>query len=145
FLYSYILFMSIIEWIKQPWPWYIGGPLIGLTIPILLLSGNKKFGISSSLRHICAVIVPFNISFFMYDWKKEIWNLFFVAGIVIGAFLSSTFLSTGAPVQVSGKLVNELSRYNIHDYNHLSPYDLFNWRKLFTIKGFIVMVAGGFL
>jgi hypothetical protein len=41
--------MSIIDWIKQPWPWYIAGPLIGLMIPALLLSGNKTFGISSSL------------------------------------------------------------------------------------------------
>lgn len=137
--------MDFIQWIKQPWPWYVAGPLIGLTVPILLLSGNKKFGISSSLRHICAVVFPSNISFFKYDWKKEIWNLFFVAGIVIGAFVAASFLSNDAPIRVNSKLVNELSGYNIHDYNHLSPYDLFNWSNLLTPKGLIVMIAGGFL
>jgi hypothetical protein len=62
--------------VKQPWPWYIAGPLIGLFVPALLLLGNKKFGISSSLRHICAACFPINHSFFKYDWKKESWNLF---------------------------------------------------------------------
>ncbi|MES1216698.1 MAG: YeeE/YedE thiosulfate transporter family protein [Bacteroidota bacterium] len=131
--------------IKQPWPWYIAGPLIGLMVPGLLLLGNKKFGISSSLRHICAVYFPSNISFFNYDWKKEVWNLFFVAGIVIGAFLSVAFLSDNNPVIVNEKLVHELAGYGIKDYSKLSPPDFFNWSNLLTLKGFIVMVFGGFL
>lgn len=44
----------MLEWILKPWPWYIAGPLIGLTVPLLLLLGNRTFGISSSLRHVCA-------------------------------------------------------------------------------------------
>jgi len=137
--------MDVIQWIKQPWPWYVAGPLIGLTVPALLLLGNKKFGISSSLRHICAVVFPSNISFFKYDWKKEIWNLFFAAGIIIGAFLAVSFLSDHTPVQVNGKLVTELSGYGITNYDHLAPVDLFNWHSLLTLRGFIVMVIGGFL
>jgi uncharacterized protein len=137
--------MDIIHAIKQPWPWYISGPLIGLTVPVLLLAGNKKFGISSSLRHICAVVFPSNISFFKYDWKKEIWNLFFVAGVVIGAFIAASLLSNHQPIQVNNKLVTELAGYGIADYNHLSPADLFNWHNLGTLKGFLVMVVGGFL
>jgi hypothetical protein len=137
--------MNIIQWIKQPWPWYVAGPLIGLTVPILLLLGNKKFGISSSLRHICAVVFPSNISFFQYDWKKEIWNLFFVAGVIIGAWLAVTFISDHSPIIVNPKLVTELSGYGIVNYNHLAPTDLFNWQSLLTLKGFIVMVIGGFL
>ena len=27
--------------LQQPWPWYVAGPLIGLTVPALLLVGNK--------------------------------------------------------------------------------------------------------
>ena len=73
--------MHFSDWIKQPWPWYIAGPLIGLMVPLLLISGNKTFGISSSLRHICAACLPANIPFFQYNWRKEIWNLFFVAGL----------------------------------------------------------------
>ena len=137
--------MSFIQWIKQPWPWYVAGPLIGLMVPALLLLGNKKFGISSALRHICAVVFPFNISFFQYDWKKEVWNLFFVAGIVIGSALAISFLSDDMPVLVNEKLVTELAGYGIKDYSRLSPPDFFNWQNLLTWKGFIVMVVGGFL
>ncbi|HVZ55931.1 MAG TPA: YeeE/YedE thiosulfate transporter family protein [Chitinophagaceae bacterium] len=137
--------MGSIEWIRHPWPWYIGGPLIGLMVPALLLLGNKSFGISSSLRHICAVCFPANVAFFRYDWKKEIWNLFFVAGIVIGAYLAVQFLSDHQPVRVDPRLAAELGRYGIDDYSKLSPVQLFSWSQLLTLKGFLVLVVGGFL
>lgn len=63
--------MNTLEFIKQPWPWYIAGPLIGLTVPVLLLIGNKAFGISSSLRHLCAACLPANISFLNMTGKKK--------------------------------------------------------------------------
>ena len=131
--------------LTSPWPWYLAGPLIGLTVPLLLLIGNKSFGISSSLRHVCAVCLPANIPFFKYDWKKEIWNLFFVGGIIIGALLVTQFFSNTEPVQIYAKLATELSGYGITNYEGLVPNDLFNWQNLFTVRGIIMMVAGGFL
>lgn len=101
--------MSFIEWISQPWPWYMAGPLIGLTVPTLLIIGNKSFGISSSLRHICAACLPANISFFKYDWKKEIWNLFFVAGILFGGLIAINLLANPEPMQVSSKIDHQFS------------------------------------
>jgi len=137
--------MNFIEWIKQPWPWYVSGPLIGLTVPILLLLGNKSFGISSSLRHICAACIPANIPFFKYDWKKEMWNLFFVAGIIAGAYIASTLLADPNPIQVNPKLAADLQQYGITDYSKLAPTQLFNWSALFTLRGFVMMIVGGFL
>ena len=138
--------MNFIEWIKQPWPWYIAGPLIGLMVPLLLITGNKAFGISSSLRHVCAACIPANIPFFKYDWKKEIWNLFFVTGIIIGAFLVLQFFSSTNPVQINPRLATELQQYGIsNSTNNLLPPEIFNWSTLFTLKGFIMMVMGGFL
>lgn len=139
--YLYIM----IEILKQPWPWYISGPLIGLTVPLLLILGNKSFGISSSLRHVCAACVPANIPFFQYDWKKESWNLFFVTGILIGGFVVANFLANPNPVEISPKLAVELAGYGITDYNSLVPSQLFNWQNLFSLKGFVMMVGGGFL
>src|SRR6478672_9831639 len=72
----------MIEFLKQPWAWYVAGPLIGLTVPALLILGNKTLGISSSLRHVCAMCMPAKIPFFSYDWKKEAWNLFFLAILI---------------------------------------------------------------
>ena len=116
----------MIQLIKQPWAWYIAGPLIGLMVPLLLILGNKKFGISSSLRHICAVCFPGSIPFFKYNWKKEIWNLVFAGGIIAGAFLAVSSLSNHQPMQVNPKLVYDISQYGITNYSHLAPVDLFN-------------------
>jgi len=135
----------MMEWIKNPWPWYVGGPLIGLAVPLLLIFGNKRLGVSSSLRHICAICFPGTIKYFKYDWKRESWNLFFVAGITAGAFLAYMFLSNHQPVIVSPKLVHDLGKYDINNYASLAPADLFNWSSLLTVRGFILMILGGFL
>ncbi|RYY22676.1 MAG: YeeE/YedE family protein, partial [Chitinophagaceae bacterium] len=42
----------MVEFITQPWTWYVAGIMIGLIVPALLLLGNKHFGISANLRHI---------------------------------------------------------------------------------------------
>lgn len=135
----------MIAFLKQPWPWYVAGPLIGLTVPALLLIGNKSFGISSSLRHICAACLPANIPFFKYNWKKEAWNLFFVFGIFLGGAIAIHFLSNASPIEVNPKLTAELAGYGITDYSKPVPEDIMNWQSLFTLKGFLLMVVGGFL
>ncbi|MCF2501257.1 YeeE/YedE family protein [Dyadobacter chenhuakuii] len=135
----------MLEIIKQPWPWYVAGPLIGLTVPALLILGNKSFGISSSLRHVCAMCVPGKIPFFQYDWKKELWNMFFVLGIFLGGVMAVTFLANPAPMQLNPLLVKELSIYGVTDFSSLVPVDLVSWNKLLTLPGFIMMVGGGFL
>ena len=135
----------MIEFIKQPWAWYVAGPLIGLTVPALLIIGNKSFGISSSLRHVCAMCIPANIPFFKYDWKKEVWNLFFVFGIFLGGAIAVNLLGNPDPVEVNSKLATELAGYGITHYNNLVPEDILNWQSLFTLRGFILMIVGGFL
>jgi uncharacterized protein len=135
----------MIEFIKHPWPWFVAGPLIGLTVPVLLIIGNKSFGISSSLRHICAACIPANIPFFKYNWEKEVWNLFFVLGIFLGGVIASQFLSNPELMVVHPKLATELEGYGITDYHNIIPLDLMNWASLFTLKGIVVMIVGGFL
>lgn len=135
----------MIEILKQPMPWYIAGPLIGLMVPLLLILGNKTFGISSSLRHICAACVPAKIPFFQYKWKEETWNLFLVAGIVAGGFITTSFFMNLNEITVNPNLATELSGYGINNYNSLVPEQIFNWNTLFTLKGFIMIIGGGFL
>lgn len=135
----------MLELIRQPWHWAVAGVLIGLTVPILLLIGNKSFGISSSLRHICAACFPADIPFFKYDWKKEAWNLFFVLGIGIGGFIATTLLSNPEPIQISEKTISALQQLGVHDFGHLLPADIFSLESLFSLKGLIFIVLGGFL
>lgn len=134
----------MLETLSKPWPWYIAGPLIGLIVPALLLLGNKNFGISSSLRDLCAACLPAKIPFFEYDWKKEVWNLFFVAGILLGSMLSVSLIDDPKPVVVADNLKTELATYGLSNYESLLPIEIFNWANLFTIKGFLMMIVGGF-
>lgn len=135
----------MVDILKEPWPWYIAGPLIGLTVPALLILGNKSFGISSSLRDICAACIPAGISFFKYDWKKESWNLFFVFGIFLGGMIASHFLLNTAEIKVNPNLKTELAGYGITDYSNLVPVQLMSFESILTLRGFIMMVVGGFL
>ncbi|RYG06114.1 MAG: YeeE/YedE family protein [Chitinophagaceae bacterium] len=131
--------------LSGPWPWYIAGPLIGLIVPALLVTGNKHFGISANLRHICAAVLPAGIPFFKYNWKKESWNLFFAAGILLGGFIASGLLSNDQPVQMSQALSTELAGYGITDLSGLLPPQIFSFGSLLTIRGFLLLVVGGFL
>ena len=135
----------MMEFLRQPWAWYVAGAIIGLIVPALLILGNKHFGISANLRHACAACFPADIKFFKYDWKKEIWNFFFIGGIIIGAVIAITMFNNPAPIRVDPRLVAELSKYGINDYSDMVPTQLFSFASLFTLKGFIILVGGGFL
>jgi uncharacterized membrane protein YedE/YeeE len=135
----------MLEILSQPWPWYVAGPLIGLTVPALLILGNKSFGISSVLRHTCAACFPAGINFFKYDWKREIWNVVFVVGIFLGAVIAMAVLKDPNEIVVTEELRTELAAYGVNDYSSLVPKDLISWDTLFTLKGFFFMVVGGFL
>ncbi|MBA4850975.1 YeeE/YedE family protein [Emticicia sp. BO119] len=135
----------MLELLKQPWHWSVAGVIIGLFVPLLLVVGNKTFGISSSMRHICAAILPAKISYFKYDWKKESWNLTFVAGVIIGGWIASHLLTNPAPIKIADSTKAYLQSIGIQEFGTLVPTDLFSWENLFTLRGFTFIVVGGFL
>ena len=133
------------EFLTQPWPWYIAGPLIGLMVPLLLLTGNKKFGISSTLRQVCAAFVPAKVPFLHYDWKSDVWNLYFVVGIGLGGFLAATFLPNPDTVSISESTRQGLQQQGFTDLSGLVPVQIFSWSSLGTLNGLLLMIVGGFL
>lgn len=135
----------MLELLRQPWPWYVAGILVGLTVPALLILGNKHFGISANLRHACAACAPANIPFFKYNWKKELWNVFFVVGIIGGGIISTALLQNTADVVVHPELATELAGYGINDFSSLVPTELFAFEHLLSLRGFIMIVVGGFV
>lgn len=135
----------MLELLSKPWPWYVAGIIIGLIVPALLILGNKHFGISANFRHACAACFPADIKFFKYDWKKEIWNFFFIGGVFIGAFIAGQLLANPDPIAIHPKLAEELAGYGIKDTGHQVPSELFSFESLFSLRGLIMLVAGGFL
>jgi uncharacterized protein len=128
-----------------PWPWYVAGPLIGILAPLLLLLGNKRLGISSTLRQICAACWPADVPLFLYDWKKDIWNICFVGGVLLGGFLGGGVFANPEPVAISAKTASYLQSLGLQNLGGLMPPELFNWSSLATAKGIILMMVGGFL
>ena len=135
----------MLELLMKPWPWYVSGPLIGLMVPALLLIGNKSFGISSSLRHICAACIPGKIPFFDYNWKSESWNLVFVLGVIIGGFIAGILFQNPNSIQISPETAADLNALGITNLHGMFPIEVFSWTSLFTLRGFVFMVLGGFL
>jgi uncharacterized membrane protein YedE/YeeE len=135
----------MIETLSKPWPWWAAGAIIGLIVPALLILGNKHFGLSANLRHACAACFPANIKFFKYEWRKEVWNFFFVGGIIAGAVIASTVLANPEPVQVAPELAAEIKNYGITDFSNMIPVQLISWESLLSLRGFIMLVLGGFL
>jgi len=130
--------------VSGPWPWYVAGPAIGFFVPALLIAGNALFGVSSSLRHVCAAVVPGKIEYFRYDWKAGAWNLLFVLGIFLGGFLASHY-TQAQNVAISEQTRLALMKLGIHDFSGLAPREVFSWSALPTLKGFVSIVVGGFL
>jgi uncharacterized protein len=134
------------ELLTRPFPWYVTGPLVGLVAVGLLALGNKLFGVSSNLRHACAATVPGNVGFFKYDWRRAgLWNLVFAVGIVAGGFIGGVLLANPEPVAISARAHDDLAALGIHDFSGLVPRELFHWGALLTLKGFLLIVGGGFL
>lgn len=138
--------MSIIDFISQPWPWYIAGPIIGLVMFSLLFFG-KSFGISSNLRTMCSILgAGKSCEFFEFDWKAQIWNLVFAVGMIIGGVIANQFLTTDVDINLSNATLQELNDYGIEPPNgELVPASLFTWEALLSGRGIIMLVLGGFL
>ncbi len=110
----------LLEYIKQPWPWYISGPLIALVMYLLLKQG-KDFGMSNNLRTMCTILgAGKSSSLFRFDWKTQAWNLLVVLGTVIGGFIAHYFLSDGTPTHINEKSIADLKELGIID--HIQGY-----------------------
>jgi uncharacterized protein len=135
----------MIEFLRQPWPWYVCGPLITF-IMFLMIYFGKTFSASSSMRTLCAAGGAGKFSdFFRYDWKAQTWNLLFLGGSVIGAFIAANFLTNPEPVAITAATQYDLYELGVQQVgNELVPSSIFSWENLFTLKGFIFMVMGGF-
>ena len=134
------------EWIFNPWPWYIGGPMITL-IMFLLLYFGKNFGMSSNLRTFCTICgAGKSNEFFNFDWKTQQWNLMVSAGAIIGGALAAHLLSTDSSVAIHPDTITKLQELNINSAGvSYLPEELFSIGALMQPKVLIILSIGGFL
>lgn len=137
---------EFINFISQPWPWYVAGGLIAVVMFSLMVLGNS-FGISSNLRTVCSIIGGGkHCEFFDFHWKAQTWNLIFASGMIIGGFIASKYLTIDSTVNISQATITELQSMGFaNPGKDIVPVELFHWENLFTLKGFILLIVGGFL
>ncbi|MGL1889676.1 MAG: YeeE/YedE family protein [Reichenbachiella sp.] len=136
----------MIEWISQPWPWYVGGPMIAVVM-ILLMYFGKRFGISSSLDTMCTIAGAGKmIDYFNVEWKSKIWNLVFALGTLIGGFISYEFLTPDNTVAISEATKESLLALGFQNPgSQYLPVELFSWDSLSSLRGAIILIGGGVL
>lgn len=132
------------DWLYQPWPWYVSGPIIGLMVPLMLFIGNRSFGISSNLRHLCAITQPrkVDVDFFRYNWKEHTWSLVFVLGTALGGFLAGVVFADPNPVQLTPAAQEMLLSWGfLPPSGSLVPDELFHP----SVRNFTFLFACGVL
>lgn len=134
------------EWILQPWPWYVSGPLIA-GIMFLLLFGGKNFGMSSNLRTLCSLGgAGKKAEYFNFDWRSQRWNLVVALGAVIGGFLAASFLSPDPAVNIAADTVANLEQLGFESAGEAYlPDELFASEALTDPKSLGLLLLGGLL
>jgi len=134
------------DFVLQPWPWYVSGPLITLVMITLIYFG-KTFGMSSNLRTMCSIGGAGKYStFFKLDWKAQRWNLTVVLGAIIGGFIAVTFLSDGSVIDLNPKTVSDLNELGFKNAGAtLLPPELYDWNSVWSLKGLLILIGGGFI
>ena len=135
----------MLEFIRQPWSWYVAGPIISLVMTSLLFFG-KSFGLSSNLRTMCAILgAGRHCEFFDFKWRDQMWNLVFAAGLVLGGGIAHHFLMPETAIGISEATIDELQSFGVAYPSEIVPMSIFSWEALGTVKGFVMLVVGGFL
>lgn len=134
------------NYILEPWPWYVSGPCIAIVMYLLLYFG-RTFGMSSNLRTICSIGgAGKKVSFFDFDWKAQKWNLIVVLGAMVGGFIAHHFLSNPTNIDLNQQTIADLNNLGFKNVGtSLLPRELFDWKNVFSIKGILILTIGGFL
>ena len=151
-----------IDFISQPWPWWMGSIVIGSTL-FLLFYFDKEFGLSANLRTMCAADGAGDFAdFFNFDWSKQGWNLMVALGATFGGYMAANYFGGDYNAHVSEATVqtlNEIAGQEIFTYGNvpivpgtnlrqpeIHPFwDIYSWQSIFTIRGFVIIIIGGFL
>ena len=134
------------EFITQPWAWYVAGPFLAC-IMFLLFYFGEKFGVSSNLETFCSIGGAGKITdYFKIDWKQNTWNLIFIAGAIAGGFIASYWLSPSEIVAINPQTIQDLANIGIENAGATYlPDEIFSVETMLTLKGFFILIIAGFM
>ncbi len=111
----------------RPWPFWAGGIVIGLLVPLLYYFYNTALGVSTGYGNLVKIIfrthrLKWIQSHFTDTWS---WRVFFIAGMILGGFLANSLAGNPGTTAEMGQFTAAL-----------------NWPALLTALYFF---AGGIL
>lgn len=121
----------------EPWPWWVGGPLIGAFVIALLLLERKQLGISSSFQGICSSLSPIKFDYFK-NVEKTYWQIWFAAGLILGG-LVIFYIVPVYQVDVSDETWVTLSDLSINEQLGYVPAELYGS----NIQSLFILFVGG--
>jgi len=132
------------EFITQPWAWYVAGPVIAFVMFLLFYFG-ERFGVSSNLETFCSIGGAGKfVNYFKIDWKENTWNLIFVIGAITGGFISSNWLTTTDAVALNPQTVQDLANIGIQNAGATYlPDEIFSIDTMLSLKGFLILLIAG--
>lgn len=132
------------EFILQPWPWYVAGPAIALVLFLMFYYG-RAFGVSTNLETFCTIGGAGKFSdYFKTDWKARKWSLVFVLGIIIGGVISSQFLISSNAIALNPETVKELAALGFANAgSDYLPAEIFSVANLGSLKGILILLVAG--
>ncbi|QXP71366.1 YeeE/YedE family protein [Polaribacter sp. R2A056_3_33] len=134
------------DFILQPWAWYVGGPLIAISL-LLYFHFGKNFGASTNFETLCTIAGADKVSdYFKKDWKDRDFALMFVVGLIIGGFISANFLTPNQAIDLNPKTVQELTDLGFSNVgSEYFPDEIFSEDVVFSLKGFLILIISGVL
>jgi len=132
------------EFLTQPWPWYVAGPIIAI-IMFLLYYFGERFGVSSNLETFCSIGGAGRfVDYFKIDWKQNSWNLIFVLGGITGGFIASYWLSPSDAVALNPQTIQDLADIGIQNAGaSYLPDEIFSIDTMLSLKGFAILLIAG--
>ncbi|MFZ2282434.1 MAG: YeeE/YedE thiosulfate transporter family protein [Lutibacter sp.] len=136
----------MMDFITQPWEWYVAGPVISL-IMFLLYYFGERFGVSSNLETFCSIGGAGRyVNYFKIDWRENLWNLIFIAGAIVGGFIASNYLTETDAVAINPQTVKDLADIGIMNAGQsYLPDEIFSIDAMLSFKGFAILIIAGFL
>ncbi len=92
----------------RPWPFWVGGLIIGLLVPLLYYVYNTALGVSTGYGNLAKIIFPsHHLKWFQSKFQETFsWRVYFIIGIIIGGFLSARL--AGRPL-----LIPEMGQFTL--------------------------------
>lgn len=132
------------EFITQPWAWYVAGPILSVVMFLLFYFG-ERFGMSSNLETLCSIGGAGKfVDYFKIDWKQNTWNLIFVVGSIAGGFIASYWLSPTDTVALNPQTIQDLADIGIANAgSSYLPDEIFSIDTMLSLKGFFILLIAG--